>query len=121
MPRICIVPAVEGIGGMASFRAKFEAGLSRRGIAVTHKIHDPCDAILVIGGTRNLVPLWKARRRGVRIVQRLDGINWIQRRRNTGLRHSLRAEYGNLNLALIRSRVATRVLYQSEFTRRWWN
>ena len=106
---------------MASFRAKFEAGLSRRGIAVTHKADDPCDAILVIGGTRNLVPLWKARRRGVRIVQRLDGINWIQRRRNTGLRHYMRAEYGNLNLALIRSRIATRVLYQSEFTRRWWN
>jgi glycosyltransferase involved in cell wall biosynthesis len=105
---------------MASFRLKFEAGLSRRGIAVTHKADDACDAILVIGGTRNLVPLWTARRRGVRIVQRLDGINWIQRRRNTGLRHYLRAEYGNLILALIRARIATRVLYQSEFTRRWW-
>ena len=32
MPCICIVPAVEGIGGMASFRRKFEAGLTRRGI-----------------------------------------------------------------------------------------
>jgi glycosyltransferase involved in cell wall biosynthesis len=121
MPRICIVPAVEGIGGMASFRSKFEAGLSRRGIAVTHDADDPCDAILVIGGTRNLLPLWKARRRGVRIVQRLDGINWIQRRRYTGLRHYLRAEYGNLILALIRARIATRVLYQSEFTLGWWN
>ena len=106
---------------MASFRGKFEAGLSRRGITVTHQAGERCDAILVIGGTRNLVPLWRARRRGVRIVQRLDGINWIQRRRNTGVRHYIRAEYGNLILALIRSRIATAVLYQSEFTRRWWN
>jgi len=106
---------------MASFREKFEAGLSRRGIAVTHNADDRCDAILVIGGTRNLVPLWRARRRGVRVVQRLDGINWIQRRRHTGPRHYLRAEYRNLILALIRSRIATAVLYQSEFTRRWWN
>ncbi len=106
---------------MASFRAKFEAGLSRRGIGVTHNADEPCDAILVIGGTRKLYPLWKARRRGVRIVQRLDGINWIHRRRNTGLRHYLRAEYGNMLLSLLRARLATHVLYQSEFTHRWWN
>ena len=79
------------------------------------------DAILVIAGTKNLLPLWKARRRGVRIVQRLDGINWIHRKRNTGLKHFARAEYGNFILSLIRSRIATRILYQSEFSRRWWD
>jgi glycosyltransferase involved in cell wall biosynthesis len=65
--------------------------------------------------------LWKKRRAGVRVVQRLDGINWIQRRRRTGLRHRVRAEYGNLILAFIRRRIATRVLYQSEFVHKWWN
>lgn len=121
MPRICIVPTVDGIGGMASFRNKFELGLKARGIDVTHDPDDSPDSILVIAGTRNLFPLWRARRRGVRIVQRLDGINWIQRRRFTGLRHFVRAEYGNLVLSFIRSGIATRILYQSEFTRRWWN
>jgi glycosyltransferase involved in cell wall biosynthesis len=120
MASICIVPAVQGTGGMASFRGKFEAGLQARGLRITHHPHEADDAVLVIGGTRDLLPLWKARRRGLRIVQRLDGINWIHRRRNTGLRHFLRAEYGNLNLSLIRSRIATRILYQSEFTHRWW-
>ena len=105
---------------MATFRHKFEAGLARRGITVTHDPHDPCDALLVIAGTRHVLPLLKARRRGVPIVQRLDGINWIHRRRRTGPRHFLRAEYGNLILRLIRSRLASRILYQSEFTRRWW-
>lgn len=121
MPRICIVPAVDGIGGMASFRYKFEAGLKVRGMDVTHNPDEACDAILVIAGTKNLLPLWRARRRGARIVQRLDGINWVHRRRNTGLRHFLRAEYGNFVLSLIRSRIATHILYQSEFTHRWWN
>jgi glycosyltransferase involved in cell wall biosynthesis len=120
MPRICIQPAVEGTGGMASFRLKFEAGLKARGVDVTYNAGDAPEAVLVIGGTRNLLPLWKARRRGVRIVQRLDGINWVHRRRNTGPRHFLRAEYGNFILSLIRSRIATHVLYQSEFSRRWW-
>jgi glycosyltransferase involved in cell wall biosynthesis len=121
MPRICIVPAVAGIGGMASFRDKFEAGLGTRGFGVTHDPHDPSDAVLVIAGTRNLLPLWRARRPGLRIVQRLDGLNWIHRKRNTGLRHFMRAEYGNFVLSLIRSRIATHILYQSEFTRRWWD
>ena len=121
MPRICIVPAVEGIGGMSSFRHKFEAGLKTRGIDVTHNANDPSDAVLVIAGTRNLLPLWRARRRGLRIIQRLDGLNWIHRKRSTGVRHFMRAEYGNFVLSLIRSRIATHILYQSEFSHRWWD
>src|SRR5512146_2082860 len=120
MPRICIVPEVKSVGGMASFRRKFEAGLARRGIAVTHDLGQACDAVLVIAGTKNLLPLWRRRRAGTRVVQRLDGINWIHRRRNTGLRHYLRAEYGNFLLSLIRVRIATHIVYQSEFARRWW-
>jgi glycosyltransferase involved in cell wall biosynthesis len=121
MPRICIVPVVDGIGGMSSFRSKFEAGLKTRGMQVTHNPADPAEAILVIAGTRHLLPLWRARRRGLRIVQRLDGLNWIHRKRNTGLRHFMRAEYGNFVLSLIRSRIATHILYQSEFSRQWWD
>ena len=119
MPRICIVPVVN-TGGMASFRAKFEAGLRKRGIDVTHDPDDEAKAILVIGGTRHLLPLWRAKRRGLRVVQRLDGVNWVQRVRWSGVRYTLRAEYGNALLAFIRNRIADRVIYQSEFIRNWW-
>jgi glycosyltransferase involved in cell wall biosynthesis len=105
---------------MASFRAKFENGLRERSVEVTHNPDDESDAILVIGGTRHLLPLWRAKRRGIRIVQRLDGVNWVQRVRWSGLRYTIRAEYGNLLLANIRNRVADRVVYQSEFIRAWW-
>ena len=120
MPKICIVPLVEGLGGGASFRLKFEDGLRARGIDVTRDPDQPADAILVLAGTRNLLPLWRARSRGQRIVQRLDGINWVHRKRNTGVKHYLRAEYGNFILSLIRSRIATNIIYQSEFSRTWW-
>ena len=119
MTRICIVPVSEA-GGGGSFRLKFEAGLKARGIEVTHNPDEDSDAILVIGGTWNLLPLWRAKQRGVRIVQRLNGINWVHRKRNTGLKHFLRAEYGNFILSLIRSRIATHILYQSEFSKKWW-
>jgi glycosyltransferase involved in cell wall biosynthesis len=119
MPRICIVPVVRS-GGMASFRAKFEDGLGKRGIDVTHNLEEKSDTILVIGGTRHLLPLWRAKRRGMPIVQRLDGINWVQRVRWSGLRYTLRAEYGNALLSFIRNRLADRVIYQSDFIRNWW-
>ena len=107
-------------GGMASFRAKFESALEKRGVKVSHKIEDKSDAILVIGGTRHLLPLWQAKRRGIPIVQRLDGINWVQRVRWSGLRYTLRAEYGNALLSFIRTRLADQVIYQSDFIRSWW-
>jgi glycosyltransferase involved in cell wall biosynthesis len=37
------------------------------------------------------------------------------------MRHFMRAEYGNLILSLIRSHIATHIVYQSEFAHRWWN
>ena len=75
MSRICIVPRVEGLGGVTSFRLKFEQGLQHRGVKVTNKLSEPADAVLVLGGTKSLLALWRARRRGLRIVQRLDGMD----------------------------------------------
>jgi glycosyltransferase involved in cell wall biosynthesis len=66
------------------------------------------------------VPLLRLRRRGVPVVQRLDGINWLHRRLPTGGRHFLRAEYGNRLLALLRARFVTHIVYQSDFVRGWW-
>ena len=120
MPRICIVPRVDGLGGVTSFRLKFENGLRARAIDVTNDPSQPADVLLVLAGTRHLLELRNAHRRGMRIVQRLDGINWVHRVRWAGLRYSVRAIYGNRNLAFIRARMADRVIYQSQFIKHWW-
>jgi glycosyltransferase involved in cell wall biosynthesis len=120
MSKICIVPRVEGTGGMASFRLKFEQGLHAHGVDVTHDLSAASDAALVIAGTRNLIPLWRAGQRRQRIVQRLDGVNWVQRVRWAGAKYTIRAEYGNAMLAFIRGRFADHVIYQSQFIRKWW-
>ena len=120
MSRICIVPRVDGLAGVASFRLKFEDGLRQRGVDVTHDPSQPADAILVLAGTRRLFPLRKARAAGTRIVQRLDGLNWVQRVRWAGLRYTLRAIYGNANLSFIRARFADHIIYQSQFIKGWW-
>jgi glycosyltransferase involved in cell wall biosynthesis len=120
MPSICIVPRVDGPGGVTSFRLKFEEGLRARRVEVSNDPAQTADALLVLAGTRHLVSLRNARRRGIRIVQRLDGINWVHRIRWAGLRYTLRAIYGNRNLSFIRARLADHVVYQSQFIEHWW-
>jgi glycosyltransferase involved in cell wall biosynthesis len=109
---------------MVSFHRKLAEGLAGRAIAVSHDLRDfPYQAVLVIGGTRDLAGLLQARKRGIPVIQRLDGMNWLHRLsgiRQAGWRHYLRAESGNLLLALIRARLASRIVYQSAFARLWW-
>ncbi|MBN1303372.1 MAG: glycosyltransferase family 4 protein [Anaerolineales bacterium] len=121
MKRVCVYPNVSSPGGVGSFRYKLSTGLAARGIEVLDDLYAPeLEAVLVLAGTRNLLGLWQAKRKGVPIIQRLDGINWVQRTRPTSLRYHLRAEYGNWNLAFIRRHLADRVVYQSRFVRGWW-
>ena len=121
LKRVCITPKVSGVGGMVTFQAKLNTGLTARGIQVTYDLQDETyDCVLVVGGTKRLGALRRAKQRGLPIVQRLDGMNWLHRRVRTGLRHWLRAESGNHLLASIRKHIATHVVYQSHFVQDWW-
>ena len=119
--RLGMLPKTHGVGGMVSFQAKLEEGLSRRGVQVTYALDEgDIDAVLVVGGTRHLGALRTLRKQGIPIFQRLDGINWIHRVRNTGWRHFLRAEFANWLLSRIRNRLVDGVIYQSNFVEEWW-
>lgn len=118
---ICILPQKIGRGGPGSFHSRFAEVLSSRGYNVNHDALDPANAvILVIGGTRHIGLLREAKRNGVRIVQRLNGMNWVHRQSRTGLKHFLRAEVNNWILKTIRG-MADQIVYQSNFTQGWWN
>lgn len=119
---ICILPQHRGVGGPASFKVRITAGLADRSIDTTSDPHAPnLSAILVIGGTRRLNQLWQAHRRGIRIVQRLNGMNWVHRKTHTGLKHYLRSEVNNWILSTIRRNQADHIVYQSAFTEGWWD
>lgn len=109
------------MGGPVSFHHRFVKGLEGRGYQrVSSPLSERCGALLVIGGTSRLDLLLRAKRRGVRIVQRLNGMNWIHRKTKVDWKYFLRCEYNNWLLAFIRRRLADRVIYQSEFARSWW-
>jgi len=115
---------------MVSFRHKFVAGLKSRNIETCDDLADtPYQTVLVIGGTRDLASLWRVKKRGIQVIQRLDGMNWLHRLsgktrsknpRWSRIHHFLRAEYGNLVLRTIRSQLANRLIYQSTFVQDWW-
>jgi glycosyltransferase involved in cell wall biosynthesis len=119
--RLCLIPHLAGLGGPASFQSRLIAGLEARGVRVSYDLDDPSvTSILVVGGSSNLRGLWRAHRRGVHIVQRLNGMNWIHRKRRTGLRHYLRSEINNFILATTRRQLADEIVYQSNFSQSWW-
>lgn len=118
---IALMPELKGLGGPTSFQLKLIQGLQKHGIQAHFDPFDPeVKTILVVGGTKHLHTIWRAKRNGVRIVQRLNGMNWIHRKKKTGLKHYLRSEYGNLVLSITRKYLADAIVYQSQFARSWW-
>lgn len=118
---IAMIPELKGLGGPASFQEKMMLGLKKQGYEGHFDLNNPeVRSLLVIGGTKHLAEIWKAKRKGVRVVQRLNGMNWIHRKKKTGLRHYLRSEYGNFLLGTIRNQLADAIIYQSQFARSWW-
>jgi glycosyltransferase involved in cell wall biosynthesis len=118
---IYILPRLHGIGGPASFRGRLVRGLKNLGVKEVDSIDDPgCNAVLVIGGTRDLLTLYKARQKGLRVIQRLNGMNWIHKKLRVAPDYFMRCEINNILLRVIRRYFADRVVYQSQFAEKWW-
>jgi glycosyltransferase involved in cell wall biosynthesis len=118
--RVCLTPRVGG-GGPASFQARLQTEFGRLGIETTFDPRErPLDAALVFAGTKDLPALVGCRRDRIRVIQRLDGINWLYRVSPRSVRHTLRSVLWNWQLRVIRSRLADRIVYQSEFARGLW-
>ncbi|MGB7539954.1 MAG: glycosyltransferase family 4 protein [Anaerolineales bacterium] len=118
--RVCLTPRVGG-GGPASFQTRLQAELGRLGVGTTFDPRErPLDAVLVFAGTKDLPALAQCRRDRVRIIQRLDGINWLYRVSPRSPGHTLRSVLWNWQLRVIRSRFADGIVYQSGFARGLW-
>jgi glycosyltransferase involved in cell wall biosynthesis len=118
---VYILPKLTGLGGPASFRSRLVRGLHEKNVVEVDSLDDArCKAVLVIGGTRDLATLIKAHRKGLRVVQRLNGMNWIHRKLRVDPAYFLRCEINNSLLRFIRRNLADRIVYQSQFASKWW-
>jgi len=118
---IAVLPKLETLAGPASFYGRFTKTAREKGYTIHNDPADPeVDALLVIAGSRHLGQLWRAKRRGVRIVQRIDGLNWHHKHMKTGVYHYIRSEINNLIMQIIRKYLADELIYQSIFAKDWW-
>jgi glycosyltransferase involved in cell wall biosynthesis len=119
--RVCIPGRLAGAGGPASFQQKLTAGMVPRGIEVTYDLSNgPYDAVLVINSTRHLTQLRHCRKKGIRIIQRLGGINWLHRHLSVSINGYILAEIRNWMMRATRYFLADHITYQSRFVKEWW-
>ncbi len=121
---ICLVPEVQSLGGPRTFQRNLIDWSERTGLVEFTFDADrkDIDAFLLIGGPKKyLMKLIRARMKGIPVIHRLNGINWIHHRVKLGLKYSLHAEFANLAIAFYRRCVCSRIVYQSPFCKRRWN
>lgn len=118
--KICF-PHSPGSGGPGSFQVRFEQGLKERGWLISYAGDsiEP-DLVFVVGGTKKLLWLLRMKLKGTPIVYRLDGINWLHRKKNVGIKLYLVTEFRNWISKCIHAFLADKIIYQSRFVEKWW-
>lgn len=118
--KIIAFPHKPGHGGPGSFQTRFEQALIKEGYQVEYagRAVNP-DLVFVVGGTKRICWLLRMKLKGVPIVHRLDGLAWLHRQQDW--QTFLYGEWGNVLFKFIHGLLATHVVYQSEFVKKWWD
>ena len=118
--KVIAFPHKPGHGGPGSFQSRFENALINEGYKVSYAgdAVSP-DLVFVVGGTKRLGWLLKMKLKRVPIVHRLDGLAWLHRQQDW--QTFLYGEWGNFLFKFIHGLLATHVVYQSEFVKKWWD
>jgi glycosyltransferase involved in cell wall biosynthesis len=115
-------PHPPGAGGPGSFQVRFQNQLKAQGDAILYKGDKAKpDLIFVVGGTKRLFWLLKMKLKGIPIIYRLDGIGWLHKRTKVNLKYYCTAELRNASSKAIHAFLATKIVYQSQFVKDWWD
>jgi glycosyltransferase involved in cell wall biosynthesis len=118
-------PALEhAYGGPGTFSRNLAKSLEKEGIEVRWGLTGSpgaADSVLVVNGTKSLLALFMAKRRGAKIVQRLGQPPQSFIAMNGSFSWRLRVKLRGALTSFIRSKIATHVTYQSGYTRKSWH
>jgi len=109
-------------GGVGSFQIRLSKSFEKENISYTHGIKRKgfVNVCLVMGGTKRIFWLLMLKARGVKIVHRLDGLNWQHKVEYPGLVKYVKAQLRQLIVSFIRRFLANGVIYQSKFVLDFW-
>lgn len=108
-------------GGPGSFQMRLEKTLKDKGWNISYFDEtDHPDLVMVIGGTKKLWQLIRFRLKGVPVIFRLDGINWLHKKVKVSLWGWFYNEVTNFLSQIIRLFISNHIIYQSKFVEEWW-
>ncbi|MBI1224021.1 MAG: glycosyltransferase [Bacteroidetes bacterium] len=114
-------PHKAGTGGPGSFQTRFESELRLLGWQIIYpndKVNP--EIVFIIGGTKKLFWLSKLKIKGIPIIYRLDGRNWLHWKKKKGISNILLLESRNIISTIIYAFFADIVIFQSKFVENWW-
>ncbi|MBV6652535.1 MAG: glycosyltransferase family 4 protein, partial [Mameliella sp.] len=114
-------PHPPGHGGPGSFQSRLEREIRKLnwGFVYAGAKKKP-DVIIIVGGTKRLLWLWRMKRADIPVIYRLDGINWLHRKKKVGVKSYVLGEVRNFLNKCIHAFFADHVVYQSQFVKTWW-
>jgi glycosyltransferase involved in cell wall biosynthesis len=108
-------------GGPGVFQSRFEEYIRAMGWQVVYPEDNVVpDAVIVVGGTKKIGWLLKLKFKNVPVIYRLDGMNWLHRETSSTISKWILFEVRNIIMNTIRSVLATYIVYQSMFVKKWW-
>lgn len=115
-------PHKAGHGGPATFQKRFEELLKLNNWEVIYLSWKRLPNLLfIVGGSGKIFNILYCKFKGIPVILRLDGINWIHRRRKFNLVDFVRSEFQNLLIWILHRFFADYIVYQSHFVKNWWS
>ena len=82
---------------------------------------EKADLVFIVGGTKKLGWIKRHKRKGAKVLHRLDGLKWRHWVEKTPLKYKILFMLQNRMTSYIRSNFADVIVYQSQFVKDWWN
>lgn len=108
-------------GGPGTFQTYFQKHGEDYGVRTVGSGTGLPDVIFVNIGTRRLFWLWRMKRKGVKVLHRLDGVVWREFLQHRGVKINMLCHIRNFIMSFIRRHLADVVIYQSEFIQASWD
>jgi glycosyltransferase involved in cell wall biosynthesis len=119
---ICFPRKASNEGGPSTFQKNLENFLRNNDYEIYYPENNVVPTcVIVISGTKKLFWLLKMKFKGVKIIQRLDGMNWKLWREEKNIFILTKQILQNFLILLIRNYLADHVVYQSKFVESWWD
>ena len=117
---ICFVNKIYPIGGSGTFIQNFKNYLKKKKYIILELKNKKIDYIFITGSNfRNIIPILYKKLFGSKIINRVDGKNWIYKYKSSSILNYIYSYLQNLNILLFQL-ISDKIIYQSNYVKKTW-